>query len=97
MIGEMIMEDLDGRGVLVSIKIINPRGTQPGEHMQIQGQKASSSVSLVRHQRRRHGSDSLQGELRKIKAPSFDGENNKGEDAEAWFLEMRKYLQLDDY
>jgi hypothetical protein len=39
----------------------------------------------------------LQGELRKIKPPSFDGENKKGEDAEAWLLGMRKYFQLHDY
>jgi hypothetical protein len=33
----------------------------------------------------------LQGELRKIKPPSFDGENKKFEYVEAWLLEMRKY------
>jgi hypothetical protein len=37
------------------------------------------------------------GSLRKIKPPSFDGENRKGEDAEAWLLGMRKYFQLHDY
>jgi hypothetical protein len=57
----------------------------------------SPSISPVRHQRRRHGSDILQGELRKIKPPSFDGENKKGEDAEAWLLRMRKYFQLHNY
>jgi hypothetical protein len=31
------------------------------------------SVSPIRHQGRRHGSDRLQWELRKIKPPSFDG------------------------
>jgi hypothetical protein len=40
----------------------------------------------------RHGSYSLQGKLRKIKTPSFDGENKKGEDVDAWLLGMRKYL-----
>jgi hypothetical protein len=44
----------------------------------------------------RHGSDSLQGELRKIKAPSFDGENKKREYAEEWLLGMRKYFNLHD-
>jgi hypothetical protein len=38
-------------------------------------------MSPARNQKRRHGSDILQGELRKIKTPSFDGENKKGEDA----------------
>jgi hypothetical protein len=36
-------------------------------------------ISPVRNQRRRHGSDSLKGALRKIKPPSFDGENKKCE------------------
>jgi len=36
------------------------------------------SISPIRHKRRRHGSDNLQGELREIKPPSFDGENKKG-------------------
>jgi hypothetical protein len=41
--------------------------------------------------------DILQGELRKIKPPSFDGENRMGEDVESWLLGMRKYFQLHDY
>jgi hypothetical protein len=40
-------------------------------------------VSPVRNQRRRPESDILQGELRKIKTPSFDGENRMGEDVES--------------
>jgi len=52
--------------------------------------ESSLIMSSIRHQRRRHGSDILQWELRKIKPPSFDGEKKKGEDAEAWLLGMRK-------
>jgi len=59
--------------------------------------KIIPSISHVRHQRRRHGSDSLQRELRKIEPPSFDGEKKKGEYAEAWLLGMRKYFKLHDY
>jgi len=55
------------------------------------------SMSLVRHQRRRHRLDSLQGELKKIKPPSFDGENKKGEDVRVCLLRMRTYFQLHDY
>jgi hypothetical protein len=33
--------------------------------------------------------DELQGEMRNIKPPTFDGENMKDEDAEAWLLGMR--------
>jgi hypothetical protein len=39
----------------------------------------------------------LQGELRKIKPPTFNGEHRKGEEVEAWLLEMKKYFQLHDY
>jgi hypothetical protein len=49
-------------------------------------------MSPVRHNRRQHGFDNLQGDLRKIKPPSFDGENKKGEDEKAWLLGMRKYF-----
>jgi hypothetical protein len=39
----------------------------------------------------------LQGELRKIKLSTFNGEHRKGEEAEARLLEMKKYFELDDY
>jgi hypothetical protein len=55
------------------------------------------SVSPVRRQRRRPEADILQGELRKIKPPTFNGEHRKGEEVEAWLLEMKKYFQLHDY
>jgi hypothetical protein len=54
-------------------------------------------VSLVRHQRRRHELDSLQGELRKLKPPSFDGEREREDDVEAWFLGLMRYFQLHNY
>ena len=38
----------------------------------------------------------LQGELQKIKPPSFDGQKFR-EDVEVWILVMKKYLQLHDY
>jgi hypothetical protein len=47
--------------------------------------------------KRRYGSYVLQGELRKLKPPYFDGEHRKGEEVEAWLLGMRKYFQLHDY
>jgi hypothetical protein len=40
-------------------------------------------VSLVRQQRRRNEVDNLQGELRKLKPPSFDGEREREDDVEA--------------
>lgn len=37
----------------------------------------------------------LQGDFRKIKPPSFDGERE--EDAEEWLLNMIKYFKVYDY
>lgn len=55
------------------------------------------SMSPIKNYMMRHGSDNLQGKMRKIKPLSFDGDNRKGEYAEAWLLGMMKYLQLHDY
>jgi hypothetical protein len=41
--------------------------------------------------------DELKREMNKIKPPTFDGEHQKEEDTETWFLGMRKYLQLHNY
>jgi hypothetical protein len=54
-------------------------------------------VSLVRRHRRRPKADILQGELKKIKPPTFNGEHKKGKEVKAWLLEMKKYLQLHYY
>ena len=54
-------------------------------------------MSLVQRKRRRHKENILHDEFRKIKPPTFNGENKKGEEAEAWLLEMKKYFQLHDY
>jgi len=54
-------------------------------------------VSLIRKQRRRFEVDDLQGELSKIKPPTFDGDHKKYEDAKTWLLGMRKYFQLHNY
>jgi hypothetical protein len=55
-----------------------------------------SSPSLVRKQKRSKV-DELQGEMNKIKPPTFDGEHKKDEDVETWLLGMRKYFQLHNY
>jgi hypothetical protein len=44
-------------------------------------------VSPIRRKIIRPESDILEGELRKIKPPKFNGENRKGEEARAWLLE----------
>jgi hypothetical protein len=58
---------------------------------------SSSEVSPVRHQRRRREVDILQGELRKLKPPCFDGEREREDDVEAWLLGLRRYFQLHNY
>jgi len=54
-------------------------------------------VSHVRNQRRRHELESLQGYLRKVKPPSFDGEREREDDVEEWFLGLGRYFQLYNY
>jgi hypothetical protein len=49
-------------------------------------------VSPIRRQRIRPEADIFQGELKKIKPPNFNGEHRKGEEVEAWLLEMKKYF-----
>jgi hypothetical protein len=36
-------------------------------------------------------------EFRKAKPPSFDDEINKGEEAEAWLLGLKKYFRVHDF
>jgi hypothetical protein len=55
---------------------------------------SSLELSPIRHQRRRHELNSLQGELRKLKPPSIGGEREREDDVEAWLLGMRRYFQL---
>jgi hypothetical protein len=55
---------------------------------------SSSSPSHVRNHKRSYGVDELQGEMNKMKPPTFDGEHKKDKDAETWLLGMRKYFQL---
>jgi hypothetical protein len=57
----------------------------------------SLSPSLIRRCKRRTGVNELQGEMNKIKPPTFDGEHKKDEDVETWLLGMRKYFQLHNY
>jgi hypothetical protein len=56
-----------------------------------------SSPSPIRKHKRRFGVDELEGEMNKIKPPTFDGEHKKDEPTEAWLLGMRTYFQLHNY
>jgi hypothetical protein len=54
-------------------------------------------VSLIGRQRRRPEGDILQGEIGKIKPPTFNGELRKGEEFEVLLFEMKKYFEMHDY
>jgi len=41
--------------------------------------------------------DHLEGEFKKIKPCTFDRESNKGEEVEAWLLDIKKYFQIYNY
>ena len=56
-----------------------------------------SSSSSHRIKRKRHCKKNSYGEFQKAKPPTFDGEVKNGQEAEAWLLGMRKYLQVQDY
>jgi hypothetical protein len=62
------------------------------KHSNKEAHSISSSSPTRKH--RRSGVDELKGEMNKIKPPTFDGEHNKEEYVETWFLGMRKYFQL---
>jgi hypothetical protein len=59
--------------------------------------RSSSSPSPVRKHKRKTRVDALQGEMNKIKPPTFDGEHMKDEYEKSWLLVMRKYFQLHNY
>jgi hypothetical protein len=55
------------------------------------------SLSPIRKHKRRSRVDELQGEMNKIKPPTFDSDHKNDEDTETWLLGMRKYFQLHNY
>ena len=42
--------------------------------------------------RKRKQANHLEGEFKKIKPSTFDGESRTGEEAEAWLLDIEKYF-----
>jgi hypothetical protein len=41
--------------------------------------------------------DHLEGEVKKIKPSTFDGESRTGDEAEAWLLDIKKYFHIYNY
>ena len=57
----------------------------------------SSDVSLSPRIKKQRSYDSLQGDFRKIRAPTYEGEVKTGEKDQEWLLGMRKYFQVHNY
>jgi hypothetical protein len=70
-----MMRKEEKQEVLIGIITHSPKNSFRKVH-------SSSSPSPVRNHKRRTGVDELQGEMNKIKPPTFDGEHKKDEDVE---------------
>ena len=53
--------------------------------------------SLSLRRKRKRSDDNIQGEFRKIRAPTYEGEVNTRENDEEWLLGMSKYFQVHNY
>jgi hypothetical protein len=51
----------------------------------------------TKYDRKRKQVDHLEGEFKKIKPATFDGEFKTREEAEAWLLDIKKYFQIYNY
>lgn len=79
-------------------KYKNPRYSSPMSGDSSDSSKESgSSLDMPSRRRRKYRKDELQGELTNIKPPTFKGHSEKGEDAEAWLLGMKKYFRICNY
>jgi hypothetical protein len=56
-----------------------------------------SAEDKTKPDRKRKQVDHLEGEFKKIKPVTFDGESRKGEEAKAWLLDIKKYFQIYNY
>lgn len=65
------------------------------------GHHSSSSSRRHHHSHHRHHSyrrgEYFPEEFKKSKVPTLDGEMKKSEDAEIWFLGMKKFFRLHSY
>jgi hypothetical protein len=57
----------------------------------------ANSHSQKKGRKKNHSKIRGPKEFRKAKPPSFDGEMKKGEEAEPWFLGLKKYFRVHDY
>jgi hypothetical protein len=47
--------------------------------------------------RKRKQVDHLEGEFKKIKSSTFNGESRMGEEVEAWLVDIKKYFHIYNY
>ena len=56
-----------------------------------------STEDKTKINKKRKQVDHLEGEFKKIKRATFDGESIIGEEVEAWLLDIKKYFQVYNY
>ena len=57
----------------------------------------SSEAEVYKRKKKYRPYEEISGEFKKIKPPTFNGETEKGEEAESWLSRMRKYFQIYNY
>ena len=57
----------------------------------------SSEAELYKRKKKYRPYEEISGEFKKIKPPTFNGETEKGEEAESWLSRMKKYFQIYNY
>jgi hypothetical protein len=58
---------------------------------------SSSKGTPSAEDKKRKQTDHLEGEFKKIKPTTFDGESRTREEVEAWLLDIKKYFQIYNY
>ena len=67
------------------------------DHLTLKNPVGIQAHPLVKEKKKRHRRDRSWDEFKKAKPPTFDGEVNTGQEAEAWLLGIKKYFQVQDY
>ena len=80
-----------------TVRSLEPRPEKGLEREESAERKSSSSNETQNSENQvktgeKRKVDHLEGEFKKIKPISFDGESKKGEEAKAWLLEIKKYF-----
>ena len=68
-----------------------------GEQQSYHTTSDSSENDLYDRKKKYKQYEEISGEFKKIKPPTFNGETEKGEEAESWLSEMKKYFHLYNY